>query len=259
MQRVVRVDSVELGGWDDFNHVFQPGMTPFTAVRIVVSQRPSGLLVSHFGVTAPRYAVRFQGGAEDYEDYRSGDLDVEDTRPLFASGQLRQLDSVADANLGITFRSFPDPFNAPFVRSDREVRNSQARGNVANLSALVKLADRQTLRVDSAYNYVGDITHTLKIGEKTSERTFKSKDQFAPELIELARCIREDREPEPNGVEGLADVRIIEALYTSAIERRPVPIPPLEKLDRPDISQEMKRPAVKKPKLVDVQSASGKE
>ncbi|HEX7779551.1 MAG TPA: TonB-dependent receptor, partial [Vicinamibacterales bacterium] len=99
------------------------------------------------GVTAPRYAVRFQGGAEDYEDYRSGDLDVEDTRPLFASGQLRQLDSVADANLGITFRSFPDPFNAPFVRSDREVRNSQARGNVANLSALVKLADRQTLRV----------------------------------------------------------------------------------------------------------------
>lgn len=54
MQRVVRVDSVELGGWDDFNHVFQPGMTPFTAVRIVVSQRPGGLLVSHFGVTAPR-------------------------------------------------------------------------------------------------------------------------------------------------------------------------------------------------------------
>ena len=54
MQRVVRVDSVELGGWDDFNHQFLPGLTPFTAVRIVVSQRPTGLLVSHFGVTPPR-------------------------------------------------------------------------------------------------------------------------------------------------------------------------------------------------------------
>ena len=54
MQRVVQVDSVELGGWDDFNHVFTPGLTPFTAVRVVVSQRPTGLLVSHFGVNAPR-------------------------------------------------------------------------------------------------------------------------------------------------------------------------------------------------------------
>ena len=49
------------------------------------------------GVTAPRYAIRFQGGAEDYEDYRSGNIDVEDTRPLFASGQLRQVDAIRPA------------------------------------------------------------------------------------------------------------------------------------------------------------------
>src|SRR5688572_1915101 len=54
MQGVVRVDSVELGGWDDMAHVFTPGLTPFNAVRVVVSQRPSGLLVSHLGVNAPR-------------------------------------------------------------------------------------------------------------------------------------------------------------------------------------------------------------
>jgi predicted dehydrogenase len=128
---------------------------------------------------------------------------------------------------------------------------------VADESTYEILGTKGTLRVDSAYNYVGAMTHALKIGEKTTERTFKTRDQFAPLLIELSRCIREDREPEPNGIEGLADVRIIEAIYTSAIERRPISIPPLEKPDRPDIGQEMKRPAVKKPSLVDVQSASG--
>ena len=61
MQHVVRVDSVELGGWDDFSHVFTPGLTPFNAVRIVVSQRPTGLLMSHFGVNSPRVRARAVG------------------------------------------------------------------------------------------------------------------------------------------------------------------------------------------------------
>jgi hypothetical protein len=61
MQTVVHVDSVELGGWDDFAHVFTPGLTPFNAVRVVVSQRPTGLLVSHFGVNSPRLRARAVG------------------------------------------------------------------------------------------------------------------------------------------------------------------------------------------------------
>jgi Flp pilus assembly protein TadG len=61
MQHVVRVDSVVLGGWDDFSHVFTPGLTPFNAVRVVVSQRPTGLLVSHFGMNSPRVWARAVG------------------------------------------------------------------------------------------------------------------------------------------------------------------------------------------------------
>lgn len=61
MQGVVEVDSVELGGWDDFSHVFIPGLTPFNAVRVVVSRRAPGLLVSHFGVNSPRIRARAVG------------------------------------------------------------------------------------------------------------------------------------------------------------------------------------------------------
>ena len=109
------------------------------------------------GVTAPRYAVRIQGGAENFDNYKSGSFDIEDTNPLFASGALRQMDSVADANLGITFRSFPDPFNAPFVRTDDHVANSQAKGHFVNASSVVALGDRQTLRVRYQQRRMSDI------------------------------------------------------------------------------------------------------
>ena len=61
MQGVVQVDSVEVGAWDDFSRNFHPGLTPFNAVRIVVSRRAGGLMVSHFGMSSPRIRARAVG------------------------------------------------------------------------------------------------------------------------------------------------------------------------------------------------------
>ena len=108
------------------------------------------------GVTAPRYAVRVQGGAEAFDTYSSGALDTEDTRPLFATGSLRRADTVDDS-FGFTFRAFPDPFNAPYVRTDNEVLNSQASGHYANASALLRIGDRQTLRLRYQRRHMKDI------------------------------------------------------------------------------------------------------
>jgi len=99
------------------------------------------------GVTAPNYTLRIQAGAEDYDDYKAGDLDVEDTRPLFASGVLDQKDTIDDNFPGFNFGAFPEPFNTPYVRTDNEVLNSQARGNFVNASGLIKVGDRRSVRV----------------------------------------------------------------------------------------------------------------
>lgn len=61
MQGVVQVDSVELGAWDDFQNTFVPGLTPPNAVRVVVSRRAPGLVISHFGVNPPRIRARAVG------------------------------------------------------------------------------------------------------------------------------------------------------------------------------------------------------
>ncbi len=98
------------------------------------------------GGSSPRATVRIQAGAEKFDNYEAGKLDVEDTRPLFADGTLRQADTI-DSNFGFNFRAFPDPFNQPFVRADSEVQNSQAEGRFVNASGLFKIADRRSLRV----------------------------------------------------------------------------------------------------------------
>ncbi len=97
------------------------------------------------GGTSPRATFRLQAGAEKYDNYQAGAFDVEDTRPLFANGTLRQADT-ADA-LGFTFRAFPDPFNTPYLRTDGEILNSQAEGKFVNASGLFRVGDRRTLRV----------------------------------------------------------------------------------------------------------------
>ena len=108
------------------------------------------------GRTAPRYAVRLQAGIEEFDNYKAGRFDVEDTRPFFASGALDRADTIDD-NFGFAFNAFPDPFNAPFIRTSREIPNSSARGNFVNTSSLVRLGGARSLRVRYQRRRMNDI------------------------------------------------------------------------------------------------------
>jgi predicted dehydrogenase len=126
----------------------------------------------------------------------------------------------------------------------------------AETSAYSVVGTKGELRVEPAYEYIGDLKHRLTINGKARERTFPQRDQFAPELIYFSECINKGLDPEPSGDEGLADVRVIRALYRSAEVGRPLKLGSFSRRERPGIDQEIRRPPVKKPELVRVQSAS---
>jgi len=113
------------------------------------------------------------------------------------------------------------------------------------------------LRMNPAYEYAEALAYTLTIGGKTRFRKFPKRDQFAAELLYFSQCILENKTPEPSGAEGLADVRIVQALYQSAEIGRPVALGPYAPGRRPELKQEIHRPPVKKPELVHAQSPSG--
>ncbi len=126
----------------------------------------------------------------------------------------------------------------------------------SDVSSYRVVGTRGDLRVEPAYEYAERLCHHLTIDGKTRKKSFSRRDQFGPELIYFSDCVQKHREPEPSGLEGLADVRVIEALYLSAAEGRPVQLPPLEKPERPSMEQEISRPPVSKPELVHVESPS---
>ena len=98
------------------------------------------------GATGPRYAVRLQAGAESFDNYTAGALTVEDTRPFLASGALRRTDTI-DSNFGFSLAAFPDPFNAPYVRTSNEIESSGAHGRFLNLATLFSVGQRRSVRV----------------------------------------------------------------------------------------------------------------
>jgi predicted dehydrogenase len=110
------------------------------------------------------------------------------------------------------------------------------------------------LTLDNAYEYAADAMtlHAVgKHGDKT--RTFSRRDQIAAEIEYFARCIRDNSDPEPSGWEGLADVRILQAIQASARFGRAVPIDPVPRPQRPDLGQEIRIPAHALPPLIDVE------
>jgi predicted dehydrogenase len=124
----------------------------------------------------------------------------------------------------------------------------------ADVSSYRVVGAEGDLRVEPAYEYAGKLAHHLTIEGKTRTQKFSKRDQFAPELIYFSDCVLEGRYPEPGGLEGLADVRIIRALYRSAEEGRRVEIEPTPIRYRPTLEQHIKKPAVSEPELVHAES-----
>jgi glucose-fructose oxidoreductase len=105
------------------------------------------------------------------------------------------------------------------------------------------VGEKGRLRVEPAYSYKGALALELTVGDKKPKRSrFKARDQIAPEISYFSDCILEGREPEPSGLEGLADVRVIRALYRSIDEGRPVRLDELDKPERPTLAQERSAP-----------------
>ena len=103
------------------------------------------------------------------------------------------------------------------------------------------------LCLDQAYEYQGAREMTLTIGDRSRTRRFGKTDHFGPELVYFANCILRDQQPEPDGEEGLADVRVIEALLRSAEEGRAVKLQPFKRRARPEPRMMIRRPPVREP------------
>jgi glucose-fructose oxidoreductase len=106
------------------------------------------------------------------------------------------------------------------------------------------------LRMSPGYDYAAPLVLEVGTGGRRRKSRFARRDQFAPELLEFSDCVLSGREPAASGQEGLADVRVVEALLASSRTGEPVDLPPFAAGARPDEEQATHRPPVERPELV---------
>lgn len=86
-------------------------------------------------------------------------------------------------------------------------------------------AETGTIKMDPAFPYKGlrqELVHAPNGKQVTEIPSNPDKQQFALEMDHMAECVRNNKTPYTPGEEGLQDQRIMEAIYKSAREGKPV-------------------------------------
>jgi predicted dehydrogenase len=151
-----------------------------------------------------------------------------------------------------------DTFSATLSFPGERIAQFCVSNSVAGVSSYRIAGTEGDLRVEPAYEYVGELVHHLTRGEKTERKAFKRGDQFAPQLKYFSDCILTGREPEPSGEEGWCDIRVAEAILESARSQRPIALEPYVRRQRPSLAQADHERPVKKPQPIRAPSPSVK-
>ena len=96
------------------------------------------------------------------------------------------------------------------------------------------MSERGWMNVNNAYAYQDqELTTSQADGKMVRQEkvSIMHKNQFATEMDHFSECILKNRDPYTPGEEGLQDQRIMEAIYQSAREGRPVKLSAVEKKD----------------------------
>ena len=112
------------------------------------------------------------------------------------------------------------------------------------------------LLVQPGFMFPGPLKHTLTMGKTTTERSFPAVDQFGGETQYFSNCILNDRPVEPDGEEGLMDVRVVAAIERALQTGRTQELPPATRDKYPTPDQATTLPAISPPAFVNAHEPS---
>src|SRR6201996_6847008 len=150
---------------------------------------------------------------------------------------------------------FPQDFFDTVAVTLRFPRNRLAQFNLSYfgnpLDSLIAVGTEGTVELDPAYTFGKGLGQTITIGEKKEDHSFKNTDHFGGELKYFSECILNNEQPEPDGEEGFADVRVLEGIQNALQTGSSVELDPFTRSRRIDTErQKMTLGAVSTPELV---------
>ncbi len=173
-------------------------------------------------------------------------------RHLFSDEPIEVFAQAASTKGDKRFKEVPEMVSVLMKFPKDRIANFVCSFGAASTSRFDLIGTKGTLTLDQAYEYAEGMEMTVTINEKKKVSKFKKHDQFAPELLYFSDCILKNKKPEPSIHEGMADLQVIEAVEKSLREEKPVLVAQNKEVKGPSLEQEIRRPAINKPKTVNV-------
>jgi glucose-fructose oxidoreductase len=211
---------------------------------------------SSFSLTVRRGDIRTKKALGGGTLYDIGIYCINAARQLFGA-EPKEVMAIS-VNSGAPGLEEIDESTGGLLRFDRErVASFVCSFNADDVGSYRLLGTKGQLHVEPAYEYAQGLKYEVTVDSETRRSKQSGKhDQFGAEIEYFSDCIQTGRYPEPSGVEGLQDVRIIEALYESAETGKAVGIPAFKKVVRATSRQKIVKPGVAKPTLVKTTDSS---
>lgn len=173
------------------------------------------------------------------------------------SEEPRQVWACATKSRDPRFREIDETIVGVMRFKDERIASFTCSFGAADRSTFTVVGTRGRITLDPAYEYAEGLSSRAALDGRERTKQTGKHDQFAAELLYFSDCIRQNRQPEPSGIEGLADIRVIEAMQKSIKSGRWVNTNAVKLKRRPTAKQADARPAVpREPPLIDVTSAS---
>jgi predicted dehydrogenase len=195
------------------------------------------------------------------QGYWAGPVPDMGTYPINAARNLFGEEPVEVAALGSRRPDSPFTFDGTVAVSLRFPSGRLAQFTVSyeadSVDAYRVTGTEGDLHLQPAFLFGMGLAGTLTRGGEKERLTYGSVDQFGGQTRYFSDCILHDRLPEPDGEEGLCDLRVLEAVERALATGQVQRLEPFTRRTRPDPSQRMELPEVEPPAMINAAEPGG--
>ena len=185
-----------------------------------------------------------------------GPYPINAVRNLFGAEPIEAFGRTASAKGDARFTEVPEMVNV-WLRfpGERTAQFTISYGSEA-VSEYRVSGTEGDLMMTPGFTWEKGQTLAVTVKGRKDEKTYDKVDQFAGETKYFSDCVLDNREPEPDGEEGLCDVCVIKAIEKSIASGKVEAVEKIARAKRPTREQVQKLPVSEPPKLVDAKPAA---
>jgi predicted dehydrogenase len=182
-----------------------------------------------------------------------GPYPINAARHIFASEPTEVVSAVGTRHAGSKLGDFDDTVAVTLKFPEGCLAQFTISYYGSAIDSYCVVGTKGNVTMSPGFLYGSSIEQQVTIGQDKDHKSFKNTDQFGGEMKYFSNCILHNLAPEPDGEEGLADVRVIEGILEALKTGGSVKLPPFTRSRRIDPEQQEETLSAKRsPDLVKV-------